>query len=198
MHTIFNNTNININNFKIITYKKNDVIFNEGDSCDSIGLVIYGNITITTYTYNEKEYEIINIQDDGIFGQNIIFSNQKYLGTGITTKETKVIFISKKELLSLFTNQTFAANYLSLISKITLNIQKKVKLLTQKEIRDKIMFLLYENIKETNSNTFYYDTKEKLALYLNITRPSLSRELINMKNEGIIEYDLRSITLLKK
>jgi len=198
MHTIFNNTNININNFKIITYKKNDVIFNEGDSCDSIGLVIYGNITITTYTYNEKEYEIINIQDDGIFGQNIIFSNQKYLGTGITTKETKVVFISKKELLSLFTNQTFAANYLSLISKITLNIQKKVKLLTQKEIRDKIMFLLYENIKETNSNTFYYDTKEKLALYLNITRPSLSRELINMKNEGIIEYDLRSITLLKK
>ena len=52
-----------------------------------------------------------------------------------------------------------------------------------------------ENKKLTNSNTFYFDTKEKLALFLNITRPSLSRELINMKKDNLIDYDLKSITI---
>ena len=165
--------------------------------CNSIGLVEYGNITITTYTHNEKEYEIINISDNGIFGQNIIFLNHDYLGTGIATKETKVIFITKNELLELFKNKQFSSNYLTIISNITLNIQRKIKLLSQKEIKDKIIFLLLENKRETKSNVFTFSTKEKLAAYLNITRPSLSRELINMKKDNLIDYDNKTITLKK-
>lgn len=196
MHILFNNTNIDINKFKISTFKKNQIIFNEGDICNHIGLVLSGNITITTYTYNEKEYEIINITNNGVFGQNIIFSNHRYLGTAIATKETRVIFISKTKLIGLMKNDNFATNYLTLISNITLTIQKKIKLLSQKEIRDKIIFLLYENKRENGSYTFHFETKEKLALYLNITRPSLSRELINMKKDGLIIYDHKSITLI--
>ena len=44
--------------------------------------------------------------------------------------------------------------------------------------------------------TIYYSSKEKLALYLNIPRPSLSRELANMAKDNIIKYDRKSITLL--
>lgn len=196
MHILFENTNIDINNFKKVNYKKNQVVFNEGDKCNYIGLVENGSITITTYTYNEKEYEINNITDNGLFGEFIIFNSAKYLGTGIASKNTTVIQLTKKELLELFKNKTFSENYLTLISNINLRIQQKIKLLSQKEIRDKIMFLLLENKKITNSNTFFFNTKEKLALFLNITRPSLSRELINMKKDKLIDYNLKSITLI--
>ena len=195
MHILFENTNIDTNKYKKVTYKKNQIVFNEGDSCKYIGLVENGSITITTYTYNEKEYEINNITDNGIFGQFIIFNSLKYLGTGIATKNTTVIQLTKNDLLELLKNKSFSENYLKLISNINLKIQQKIKLLSQKEIREKIMFLLLENKKLTNSNTFYFDTKEKLALFLNITRPSLSRELINMKKDNLIDYDLKSITI---
>lgn len=197
MHILFENTNINTNIFKKVIYKKNQIVFNEGDKCNYIGLVESGAITITTYTYNEKEYEINNISDNGLFGEFIIFNQAKYLGTGIATKNTTVIQITKNELLELLKNETFSENYLKLISNINLKIQQKIKLLSQKEIRDKIMFLLLENKKITNSDTLYFHTKEKLSLFLNITRPSLSRELINMKNDNLIDYDLKSITLKK-
>ena len=39
-------------------------------------------------------------------------------------------------------------------------------------------------------------TKEKIAESLGITRPSLSRELINMKNEGLIDYSRNHIKIL--
>lgn len=39
-------------------------------------------------------------------------------------------------------------------------------------------------------------TKEKIAESLGITRPSLSRELINMKDEGLIDYSRNYIKIL--
>ena len=39
-------------------------------------------------------------------------------------------------------------------------------------------------------------TKEKLAESLGITRPSLSRELINMKHLGLIDYSRNHIKIL--
>ena len=39
-------------------------------------------------------------------------------------------------------------------------------------------------------------TKEKLAESLGITRPSLSRELINMKDLGLIDYSRSHIKIL--
>ncbi len=195
MHILFNNTNINSSKFKKVYYKKNDIIFNEGDICTHIGLVESGNITISTYTYNEKEYQINSISENGIFGQFIIFNNTHFLGTAIATKNTTVIYISKNELLDLLQNKIFSENYLTIISNINLRIQEKIKLLSQKEIRDKIMFLLLENKKLTGKSIYFFETKEQLALYLNITRPSLSRELSNMKKDKLIDYNLNSIIL---
>ena len=97
--------------------------------------------------------------------------------------------------MELLKNQKFSENYLTLISNINLKTQQKIKLLTQKEIRDKIMFLLFENKKITESNKLYINSKEKLALFLNITRPSLSRELSLMKKDNLIDYNLKYIEL---
>lgn len=196
MHKVFENTNIDVTKFNSQTYKKNEVVFEEGDIVEKLGLIVNGCISIKTYTFNEKEYEINNINSGGIFGEYIIFSdNPKFLGTGIALKETNIIYLTKNDLFELLKNKTFYENYFKLISQITISIQNKVKVLSQKEIRDKILFLLYENLKRTKSNSLYISSKQRLSEYLNITRPSLSRELINMRDEGIITFDKHYIKL---
>ena len=40
-------------------------------------------------------------------------------------------------------------------------------------------------------------TKEELASMMSLNRPSLSRELMRMKREGLIDYDKNSITYLE-
>ena len=198
MHKVFENTNIDISKYPIKTYKKNEVVFEEGDIVEKLGLIVNGCISIKTYTFNEKEYEINNINSGGLFGEYIIFSdNPKFLGTGIALKETNIIYLTKNDLFELLKNKTFYENYFKLISQITISIQNKVKVLSQKEIRDKILFLLYENLKRTKSNSLYISSKQRLSEYLNITRPSLSRELINMRDEGIITFDKHYIRIEK-
>jgi len=40
-------------------------------------------------------------------------------------------------------------------------------------------------------------SKEELANLLFVQRPSLSRELIKMKQEGLIQYDRKTITMIE-
>jgi CRP-like cAMP-binding protein len=39
-------------------------------------------------------------------------------------------------------------------------------------------------------------SKQQFAEYIGVQRPSLSRELINMRDEGLIEFDRKTITIL--
>ena len=197
MHILFNNSKIDYS--KYITtkyYKRGDIVFNEGDLCTSIGLVESGAVQISTITILENEYSISTILADDIFASTLLFSNHPYyLGFGRCLKETKIIFISKSNLIYLMQNdEALLNNFLSFLANKRLVAQERLKILCQKSIREKILFLLKSRMNQ--NHTIYFNSKEKLALYLNIPRPSLSRELINMQRDNLITYDRKSITLL--
>ena len=114
----------------------------------------------------------------------------------MAVKDTKLCIIPKDNWLKILENKTILKNYLEIISNKVFKIQSKVKILSQKSIREKILFYLISESKRLNKKKISIKSKESLALYLNVPRPSLSRELINLKNEAIIDFDRYSITLL--
>ena len=75
-----------------------------------------------------------------------------------------------------------------------MKLQDKIKILTQKTNREKILFYIKNEIKRTKNKTIKINSKEELAKILNIPRPSLSRELILLKEDGYIFYDRDTIT----
>ena len=197
MHPFFNKINYEKYNhlYKIKEYKKGSIIFNEGDICKEIGLVISGEIIISTLT-NDKEYIISTLHKNDIFGENLLFAKKnEYLGDFIVTNDTKIILINKNNLFKLFENKTILENYLILISDKNTKLRQKLKLYSQKSIEDRIMFYLKTKQKQLNTNKIPIQNKETLAKLLNIPRPSLSRELINLKNKGIIKYNKYTIEI---
>ena len=46
MHKVFENTNIDVTKFNSQTYKKNEVVFEEGDIVEKLGLIVNGCISI--------------------------------------------------------------------------------------------------------------------------------------------------------
>ena len=196
MHIIFNNTNIDQSLYTKKIYKKDEIIFEDGKECDHVGFLESGSISIVTNTYDENEYEINRIEKDGFFGTYLLFSNNPfYLGTAYATKQSTVIYFNKNNLLKALTNQTFLLNYLTLTSSSSINLQNKVKVLSQKSIKEKILFIIYQNYHNNNSLTYHFNSKEQLANYINVTRPSLSRTLIVLQDEGIITFDRHTISL---
>ena len=177
-------------------YNKGAIIFFEGDLCKYVCIIKKGEISITTSNYYSI-MEINNLKENEMFGDSLILaSDNRYLGTVKANKDTTLIFISRDNWIKLLKDEVILKNYLEIVSNKVFKIQSKVKILSQKSIRDKILFYLLSESKRLNNKKIKIKSKEALALYLNIPRPSLSRELIKLKEENIIDYDRYYITLI--
>ena len=183
--------------FTIKKYNSNTLVFHEGEECNHLGIILKGQLIISTLTTLEKDY-VINVLNEGdLFGDTLLFSDKTlFLGDGIVSKDSEILFISKPLLLEMLKDQQFLLNFLSIISKKSLDLRNRLKLLSHKSIEERILFYLSEQKKQFGSNKIPIKSKEKLAKLLNIPRPSLSRELIKLKEKKIIDYNRYYIILM--
>lgn len=88
-------------------------------------------------------------------------------------------------------------NFLGLLSDRLLMLNKKVKMLSLENIRQKIGYFLMEEYKKQKSNIIKVSlSRKEMAEYMGIPRPSLSRELSKMREEEIINFD-REVIIIK-
>lgn len=190
---LFNDTNYIIKNFS-----KNDIIAMEGDICTSIGLILEGTIDIKR-TLGSKVIHVSSFSKGHIFGEVIAFSDiNLYPATVIASSNSKIMFISKDNFIKFCTShEDFLSMFLNDLTNKIFVLNKSITNLTFSSIRQKICnYLLVEYKSQKSKNIKLKMTKEKLAESLGITRPSLSRELINMKDLGLIDYSRSHIKIL--
>ena len=197
--TLFNNTSIDLSQILVKELPMNYTLELEGDSSDYLGIVLEGKIHVKAYSLAGKNFTINTIYPGMIFGDVLLFGTEaiSYPGNLITAEKTILAIIPYIELKEyIFKDPIFLENFLSVLSDKVSRLNAKNKLLSQDSIRDKILFFLYQQkrIQKVNKIKLHM-TKEELANDLFIQRPSLSRELMRMKEDGLIDYDRWSITL---
>lgn len=191
---IFKNVSCNIT-----THQKSETIFDEGDDCNSLGIVLKGKVELSTYFISGDVSSLITLNPSGIFGEAILFSSNEHYPISVTSNTvTDILFLTKTDILKIIEfNSKFLENYLLLLSTKLLFFNDKFKLLSLNTIRGKIAHVLIKLSKEQNSMKVKLPfSKEKMALHICTRRPSLSRELGKMKNDGLIDYEKSVITIL--
>lgn len=198
---LFNNTDIDTSSIEVKDFPTNYTVEIEGDTSNYLGIVLEGKVNVIAYSYSGKEFIISSLDPGMVYGDVLLFGTKSnvYPGNIITKGKTTIAFLNNDDVKKhLSTSAEFARNYLTLLSDKVYNINHKYKLLTQDSIRDKILLFIHQQMRLQNSNRINLNmTKEELANNLFIQRPSLSRELIKMRQEGIIEFDRWTITLKK-
>ena len=185
-------------NYTIKNYSKNDIIALEGDICTCVGLILEGSIDIKR-TLGTKVIHVSSFTKGHIFGEVIAFSDiNLYPATVISASSSKIMFISKDNFIKYCTShKDFLERFLNDLTNKIFVLNKSITNLTFNSIRQKICnFLITEYKLQKSYNIKLKMTKEKIAESLGITRPSLSRELINMKDEGLIDYSRNYIKIL--
>ena len=112
-------------------------------------------------------------------------------------KDTVLLEIQKEFLLELlWENKKFLISYLKFSSTNTERLTKKLKHSVNKTIRENIINFLKNKYSKKNSLIINLNmTKKQLAENFGVNRTSLSRELKKMKNEGLIDFDNKSIEI---
>lgn len=198
---LLKNTRIDLDQIKVVHFPNNYTIAFEGDISTNIGIVLEGKVYVKAYSLGGKNFTLNTLTPGKIFGDVLIYGSTErtYPGNLITSGETKVAFIPNDEFEQfLYHDNDLLKNYLALISEKAYEMNINSKMLSQDSIRDKLLFYLQQQKRIQKSNKIKLNmTKEELANKLFIQRPSLSRELIHMKEDGLIDYDRVTITLLK-
>ena len=74
---------------------------------------------------------------------------------------------------------------------------KRLEYLTIKGIQSKIATFLADSYKETGNTYIKMPfNRNELAEFLNVSRPSMSREMAKMRDEGIIDFHLSTVKIM--
>ncbi|GAA0116838.1 Crp/Fnr family transcriptional regulator [Clostridium senegalense] len=178
---------------------KSCVIALEGDPCTSLAVVLSGKVEIQKHYSNGKVVSLSTLYPGNAFGEAILFSKEhNYPSTVVAYKNTEIIYFSKEDVLLMCRlNQTILKNFMEVLSSKIIMLNKKVTILSLENLRQKICFFIMEEYKKQDTLKLSLNMSKKiLSEHLGVQRPSLSRELINMKNEGIINFDRKFIEIL--
>lgn len=199
--TLFRHTKVDLSNINIQQYSSEVTIAMETDVSKSIGIVLEGRILVKTYTLGGNNFTLNTLEPGQIFGDILMFSDitNTYPGHLITQSDTKIAYIPNDVFQEyLYQDRVLLQNFLRIFSDKAYEMNFKSKMLSQDSVRDKILFYLANQRKIQKSNVIVLGiTKEELSNQLFIQRPSLSRELQKMKADGLIDYDLKTITIKK-
>lgn len=185
--------------FHLCLYGKGEIIHFAGDFCSKMEMTIYGKVVVESIDEEGNLLSIAEFSGNEILGGNLMFSKTPYYPMTITAKEeTLVLEINKDRLFNLFSdNHEFLKNYLEYVADHTAILGYQIKHYSNKTIRKSLMNFLEHEKKEQNTNRIELRmSKKALAEKIGVQRTSLSRELSKMREEGLICYDSKSITIL--
>ncbi|WP_422486424.1 Crp/Fnr family transcriptional regulator [Gudongella sp. DL1XJH-153] len=190
-----------VENMKLRKFNRNQMIYLQGENCNSMDIVIEGAIDIHSMDQEGNMVTLARFTKDDIVGINLLFSsNNSYPFSVIAVEDTEILEITKDILLELSRdNPKFTESLLRIVSDKALSLANWITHISMKPLREKILdFLELERRKQSNDRIVLTATKKEIAERLGVQRTSLSRELQKMKEDGILKYDRDSITLLKR
>ena len=174
---------------------KGNIIFHEGDACESIGIIISGKVDIVSYSFQGKEMLINSLKAGEIFGNNLLFSTSPiYKGDVVAKEKSVVAFINRENLVNLLqNNQEFLELYLKAQSDKAKALTARIQLLSFTNAEERLFYYASKN-----NNQIIFKNVTSLAATIGVQRETLSRLLTSLTKRHLIKKEKGKITVLKK
>lgn len=185
----------------LYTFNKNEEILQTLKNDNIICILLEGYAHIININYNGEENLVEELYENSVFGTNVSdIDYNEYQVRAI--EDSKVLVIDYKKLVdpkNINHNyyNVFVINLFEIVnSKLKMN-NDRIRILTKKSIRDKLLAFFENEYKKSRSKFIYLPNNFKdLADYLSINRSAMFRELKYLKDEKFIKIDGKKITLL--
>lgn len=188
-------------NAKIVTYEKNEIIFDEGSVPRYLFILMDGEVQVCRNSMSGKQVILNSFHEAGeIFGEVFLFlPDMAYPNFTIAGKKSTILKIPKGFFFQTCDkgcghHTKLNQNMLGILAQKAYYLNKKLQIVFGTNLRQRIVRYLLD---QGDGKIFLNMSREQFAEYLGTTRPSLSRELMKMQQEGLIENDGRYIHLKK-
>lgn len=186
----------------IYRFSKNEIIVSAGEKLKGVGVLLSGRADITKELSTGNRIILSKIAKGDIFAEVAAFSDREItVATVIASADSEVMFLPPERITQnceklCAAHNMIIGNLLTLLANKALVLNKKIEYLVIKSIRGKLcayLLNMYRNTQKQELNIPF--NRNELADYLGVSRPSMSRELGRMKEDGLIDYSGRKIIL---
>ena len=183
---------------RLQTLAKGEIVFHEGEEPRGLYLLITGKLAIKKDTFVGRQIFLSELEEPGeMFGEVYEVLRQPYDMYVEAVTRARVLAV-ESALFSLAGGELsrpallVQQNLMRIFARKAYFMHNKIKVLASGTLREKIVRFLAEHLDEKGT-VWLTESRETLAAYLAVTRPSLSRELGAMAREGILEVDGRMV-----
>ena len=186
---------------QVKSYHKGELLAYSGDTCNSLRIILAGSVVGEMVDFEGKSLRIETISAPNTVASAFMFGDNNQIPVNITALEdTKLLLISKQDLMALFRqNEMILNNYLDISSNRADLLAQRIRLLGLPSIRKKIAHYLLEQMRrQGHAEIAIKHSQAELADMFGITRSSLARVVREMHREGIIYANRRKIRIVNK
>jgi CRP-like cAMP-binding protein/CheY-like chemotaxis protein len=179
-------------------FKKNQVIYYEGDKGNGLYLVLSGKVKTMKLAEDGRELMTGIYVGDDYLGINAMLANEPYHDTAKALEDSTLCLIPKEQLerlLNLYPEVTKA--FIKLLANDIREKEEQLMQLAYHSVRKRMAESMLRLYKTQHSDTDSFKiTREDLAAMAGIATETVSRTLSDFKDEGLIEKKGSIITLL--
>ncbi|MCR4676926.1 MAG: Crp/Fnr family transcriptional regulator [Sphaerochaetaceae bacterium] len=187
--------------YTIKNYEKRETVFHLMAPATHIGLILSGQVEAQKSFPNGSQINISVKGKGEMIGPAAVFSKvSKYPCDIIALNSVSIIMLEKNEIMKLMQNNvSILENITREISSAAYMLQQRLELLSYSGIAQKAAFwLLIRSRQSGSSNVQIPGSISRWAMNMNVSRPSLHRELKKMEETGIISYDPPVVCILDR
>lgn len=185
----------------LLTFKKGDVIFEEGITLNGVYCVKHGVCKLSRLNANGKEQIVRFIKGGDMLGYRSVLSDEPVSLTVTALKDMEACFIPKKEILdAIQNNPKFSLDIMKTVCHDLRDANISLSNMAQKTVKERLadtLIFLKETFDEDENG--YLDivlTREEISSVIGTATESAIRLLSEFKKKGLIALDGKMIKIL--
>ncbi len=179
------------------TVEKKESLFTEGEKGYAVYCCIHGRIQLHKNTPDGREIVIKVIKPGEIFGEVILFESGIYPVTAVALTRSQVFIMPKHQFHCLLEQHDFRNDFIAVIMRKQRYLANQIKYLTSHDVEDRLLLFLRENYGE-QARIKPAVSKKDVAAAIGTTPETLSRVLLRMKKEGLLQWEKKIIAVSEK
>lgn len=181
--------------------KRGEEVFSQGEIPNYLFILEQGSVVVENISENGNRSIVNRFSKPGtVFGEVYLYLPERsYDYSCVCDVDSTIHAIPKTALVMSgdnFKNSKVVNNMLLILSQKAFYLNQKLLIQSGKTLREKLSRFFLSNSKESSLELEF--NREELADFLGVTRPSISREIMNMKRDGLIDVVGNKVILNKE
>ncbi len=185
-------------NHQIRQFRSGELLAQAGEDVDKAILLMQGKLQGEMVDFGGNSLKIEELDPPQMVAAAFLFGPQSKFPVFLSAKsDGKMLIIQKKSFTYMLTLEPkVMVNYINIVSGKAQFLSGKITFLSLKTIKEKIAYYLLQRIKIGMNNLVIIDqTQTNLADLFGVTRPSLTRTILEMEKQGILTWSRERVQI---